>query len=161
LRTLRLEGNMIAKVESFQNKEKLTHFLFDKNPLYDRITRVFGSTNPQNMKEFIQMPNKEILEEEKRLTEKARHERLIQKQTYKKNKKQKTKKSNNKSAVGMLLVIIGVITLIISGCYLLAALVIFWLGGPASIADIVVLIVLMIFEGVVALIGYILVRTNS
>jgi len=69
LHTLRLDGNMVAKVESFQNKEKLTHFFFDKNPLYDRLKRLFGSANPQNLEEFIQMSNKEIEEEEKRLTE--------------------------------------------------------------------------------------------
>ena len=85
LRTLRLDGNRIAQVESFQNKEKLTHFLFDKNPLYDRIKRVFSATNPQNLKEYIQMSNGEIEEEEERITENARHDRLIQGRSYKKS----------------------------------------------------------------------------
>jgi len=73
--------------------------------------------------------------------------------------------SNNKSAVGIILVVIGVITLIISGFYLLGTLVyVFgfgWLGATVSIAEWVGFIIPMIIEGVVVLIGYNLVRTNS
>ena len=72
--------------------------------------------------------------------------------------------TNNKWAVGIILVTIGVITLVISGCYLLGTLVYAfgfgWLGATVSIADILGFVIPMIIEGVVALIGYILVRTN-
>ena len=80
LHTLNLWGNRITQVESFQNKEKLSYFLFSGNPLYDQVENTFGSANSQNLMQFIQMSDSErnsraqITREERN-----RKQRLVQK----------------------------------------------------------------------------------
>lgn len=106
LHWLNLYGNRISQLESFQNKEKLSAFIFS-GPLCDQVKNTFGSANSQNLMKFSQMSDSKRNSIAQITREKNRVHRLEQ------ETQMKRRKSSNALCECIVFIIVGIVALIV------------------------------------------------